>query len=62
MLFGSGVVVFAVALCAVLFYGYAVFNRSYDAGVVERPGFGTQPTILVDVPGSTGSPPLPGAP
>jgi hypothetical protein len=44
-LFGCGVFVFAIALCALLFYGYAVFNRSYAASVTERPGFGLPPTL-----------------
>jgi hypothetical protein len=44
-LFGCGVGVFAITLCAVLFFGYHFVERNFASHVVDRPGFGEAPTI-----------------
>jgi hypothetical protein len=44
-LFGCGVVVFALTVVAVLYFGYYFVERSFSSNVVTRPGFGEAPTI-----------------
>jgi hypothetical protein len=44
-LFGCGVVVFALTLVAVLYFGYFSVLKSFASNVVNRPGFGEAPTI-----------------
>jgi hypothetical protein len=37
LLFLVGTAVFAVTVCATLYYGYVLFNRSYEADVADHP-------------------------
>ena len=46
LLFLIGAAVFAITLCATLYYGYLLFNRAYQADQPTAPDLGDAPVVI----------------